>query len=61
MREVSFAVPQGDFVENPENMISLKHLQNKSKEKEGEGREGVRLRQIEGMDKRGRKKTNERR
>lgn len=37
MREVFFAVAQGNFVENPENMISLKHLQNKSKEKEGEG------------------------
>lgn len=27
-------VPQGNFVENPENMISLKHLQKKGREEE---------------------------
>lgn len=31
-------VPQGNFVENPENITSLKQLQKKGREEKGKGR-----------------------
>lgn len=39
MGKIFFEVPQGDFVENPENMISLEQLQKKGREEEEKGRQ----------------------
>lgn len=39
MGKIVLEVPQGNFVENLENMISLEQLQKKSIEEVGKGRE----------------------